>query len=145
MPDASAAKPNGAARALLHVAGLGLALRLLRLDLPILEFYGERQIQTAEITRNLWREGFGGFLFPHVYWQGREAVYFVLEFPLYNALVASLYALTGGVREVLGRLVSIAAWVGGPSPCTPWPGATSDRGPLWAPLRSSLSPRWGWS
>lgn len=89
---------------------VGLSLRLYKLDLPLLEFYPSRQIQTAEVTRNLYREGFA-VLTPTVHYLGPQNNLFLVEFPLYNLAVASLYWLGGGVDETFGRLFSILGFV----------------------------------
>lgn len=89
--------------------GIGLAVRLITLDLPILEGAYIRQIQTAAIARNLLDSGFD-VLHPQIDILP-EPRYFVLEPPLYNTAVAFLY-LIFGVHEYLGRLVSILAFCG---------------------------------
>ena len=48
---------------------IGLTIRLWKIDIPLLEFNPSRQIQTAEITRNLYREGFK-VLTPSVHYLG---------------------------------------------------------------------------
>ena len=93
---------------LLLILSIGLLLRLYKLDIPLLEFYPTRQVQTAEITRNLYNRGFN-ILKPEVGYFGPEYVPFLFEFPLYNFVVASIYLLTGPI-EIVGRLVSIAGW-----------------------------------
>jgi 4-amino-4-deoxy-L-arabinose transferase-like glycosyltransferase len=70
-----------------------------------------REAQTAMITRNLWRDGWSGLMMPRIDWFGNEPGYMLLEFPLYNALVAMAYAM-GGVREWLGQIVSLACSMG---------------------------------
>lgn len=88
----------------------GLAVRLVRIGIPMLEVAPTRQAQTAVIARNLWR-GEGDLFHPKVD-DLPEPGYLVLECPLYNAAVALLYRLTGGVHEWLGRLVSALCAVG---------------------------------
>ena len=87
----------------------GILIRLINIDLPILEGANTRQIQTASITRNLLANGFD-FLHPQVNFLP-EPRYSILEPPLYNTLVALLY-LPFGVHEYLGRLVSILSFAG---------------------------------
>jgi 4-amino-4-deoxy-L-arabinose transferase-like glycosyltransferase len=70
-----------------------------------------REAQTAMITRNLWRDGWSGLLMPRIDWFGSEPGYMLLEFPLYNALVAVLYAVFG-LHEWLGQLVSLTCSMG---------------------------------
>lgn len=87
----------------------GVLIRLINIDLPILEGANSRQIQTALITRNLLVNGFD-FLHPQIN-SLPEPRYYILEPPLYNTLVAFLY-LPFGVHEYLGRLVSILSFAG---------------------------------
>jgi hypothetical protein len=58
------------------------------------------------ITRNLYREGMNLWS-PRVDFIWQETDSLVLEFPLYNAIVALLYKIFG-LHEIIGRLVSIA-------------------------------------
>lgn len=88
---------------------LGLGLRLWRINIPLLEFYPSRQIQTAEITRNLYRESFN-ILKPNVRYLGPGPNLFLVEFPLYNSAVAVLYYIFG-LHEYLGRIFSVLGWV----------------------------------
>lgn len=92
----------------LVIFSIGLLIRLYKIDLPLLEFYPSRQIQTAEITRNLLREGFE-ILAPKVHYLGPGPGFFLVEFPLYNSAVAFLYSIFG-LHEYLGRLLSTAGW-----------------------------------
>jgi 4-amino-4-deoxy-L-arabinose transferase-like glycosyltransferase len=84
-------------------------LRLIGIDQPILEGAITRQIQTADITYNLFQNGFN-FLYPQISLLP-EPRYFILEPPIYNTVVAVLYKIFG-VHEELGRLVSIFAFAG---------------------------------
>jgi 4-amino-4-deoxy-L-arabinose transferase-like glycosyltransferase len=86
------------------------SVRFYKIDLPIMDFHAPRQIQTAEITRNLYRASHNVF-YPQVGFLGPEPRPFILEFPLYNAVVALLYGVTGGVDESLGRVTSILCWM----------------------------------
>jgi len=89
---------------------LGVVLRLHHITKPLGDHHSWRQTQTAMIAANLYRDGLN-------LWSPRVDFYctevcsetglLVLEFPLYNALAALLYKIFG-LREVLGRLVSIA-------------------------------------
>lgn len=92
---------------LLSIVLVGLALRLIAIGLPLLD---TRQAQTAAIARHLYRNGYN-VLYPQVDWLGSGPGYLVLEFPLFNLIVALLY-LPFGVHEVLGQLVSVTFWVG---------------------------------
>jgi hypothetical protein len=93
----------------LAVLILSVALRLHHVGKPLSDHHSWRQTQTAMIAANLYRDGFN-------LWSPRVDFYctevcsesglLVLEFPLYNALVAVLYKVFG-LREFAGRLVSI--------------------------------------
>ncbi len=84
-------------------------LRLICIGQPILEGANTRQLQTADITYNLFQGGFN-FLYPQISLLP-EPRYFLLEPPIYNVIVAALYTVFG-VHESLGRLVSIIAFAG---------------------------------
>lgn len=88
---------------------LGVLIRLIHIDQPILEGAATRQIQTAVVTYNLLINGFD-FLYPQTNLLP-EPRYFILEPPIYNFVVALLYKIFG-VHEYLGRLVSVSAFVG---------------------------------
>ncbi len=88
-----------------------IALRIVNLNLPLLEGTLVRQVQTASIAKNLYRDGFN-LLYSHTYFSGNSPSYLVLEFPLFNFLVALLYLLAGGVFEWMGRILSILFFTG---------------------------------
>lgn len=94
---------------LLLIILLGLGLRLYKLNLPLMEFYPSRQIQTADITRNFIKNDFNLFK-PTVTYLGRGYTPFLVEFPGYNFAVAAIYYFFG-VNEIYGRLFSLAGWV----------------------------------
>lgn len=73
-----------------------------------------RQIQTAMIARNFYREGFN-ILYPKMDFFGYAPGYVVLEFPLLNTLAALGYRILGGVYEWAGRLLSILFFAGAAS------------------------------
>ena len=66
--------------------GIGCLIRLIRIDMPLLEGAIGRQIQTAAITFNLFQNGFD-VLYPKIN-QLPEPRYFPLEPPVYNFIVA---------------------------------------------------------
>lgn len=90
---------------------LGVVLRLHHITKPLGDHHSWRQTQTAMIAANLYRDGLN-------LWSPRVDFYctelcsetglLVLEFPLYNVLVALLYRIFG-LREIFGRLLSIAS------------------------------------
>ncbi len=99
---------------LVAVLAIGVLLRLRHVTAPLFDHHSWRQTQTTMIARNLYREGFD-------LWSPRVDFYcaefcsesglLVLEFPLYNAIVALLYKLFG-LHDPLGRLVSLGFAVG---------------------------------
>ncbi len=89
-----------------------LALRLLRLDQPIVENYVGRQVPTAMVARNLDRGS--GFLYPQLD-TGPFPNLFLVEPPVFAALAVGLHRATGLAIEPAGRAVSafgitLAAW-----------------------------------
>lgn len=92
------------------VLGLAIGVLVYKRDMPLLDLSRSRQIQTADITRNFYRNGID-LLRPQATYFGPNPVNFIVEFPLYNAVVANLYQVSGGVNEVLGRTVSLFAYV----------------------------------
>ena len=88
-----------------------VAVRLVNINMPILEGTATRQVQTAMIAKNLYANGFNLF-YPQVDFLGPGPGYLVLEFPLMNLIAAVLYVLCGGVHEWIGRLISISFFAG---------------------------------
>jgi hypothetical protein len=82
------------------------AIRVIRLDQPILENYVGRQVPTAMVARNLARGS--GFLFPTLD-TGPFPSLFLVEPPIDGQVVAWLSSLTGIRLDSAGRLVSAAA------------------------------------
>ncbi len=70
-----------------------------------------RECQTAMVTRNLWRDGPVGLFYSRIDWFGSAPGYMMLEFPLYNAAVAVVYAVAGP-HDWLGRIVSVLCSLG---------------------------------
>ena len=90
---------------------IAVAIRLVNINIPILEGTATRQIQTAMIAGNFYLNGFN-FLYPQVDFLGPGPGYVILEFPLLNLIAAVLYVLCGGVHEWIGRLISISFFAG---------------------------------
>ena len=90
---------------------VSVAIRLVNINMPILEGTATRQIQTAMIAKNFYINGFN-FLYPQVDFLGSGPGYLVLEFPLLNLIAAVFYVLCGGVHEWIGRLISISFFAG---------------------------------
>lgn len=84
---------------------VGLCVRLIGLDEPLVDQQAWRQTDTAAIARNFYEEDFD-ILHPRVDWRGTTSGYVETNFPLYPFLVACSYAVVGGSYEWLGRLLS---------------------------------------
>ncbi|KKS42483.1 MAG: hypothetical protein UV05_C0042G0003 [candidate division CPR1 bacterium GW2011_GWA2_42_17] len=90
----------------LSIILLGLTIRLVNIGFPLLEYFPERQTQTAEITRNIYKNGWPDFWAPKVRYFTGYPIPYVLEFPLYNGIVAGLYYLFGP-NVIWGRIMSL--------------------------------------
>src|SRR3989344_1872458 len=99
-----------ASKLFLSIILIGLIIRVWNLDLPLLEFYPTRQVQTAEITQNLLKDNFN-FLYPRVDYFGPQNIYYLYEFPGYNLVVASFHKLLGNVNDINGRIISILSYL----------------------------------
>lgn len=89
------------------ILAIGLGLRLFRIDLPLATRAVDRELLTADITKALYVDGLT--IQELRRFSDPLNTPYILEFPTYNLIVASVYKLTGGVNEVWGRLVSVAA------------------------------------
>ena len=89
---------------------IGTLVRLINLNQPLLEFFPQRQTQTAEITRNIYVNSWPDFWTPKVRYFTDSPIPYVLEFPLYNGIVAILYHLFGP-NIIWGRIVSLTFFV----------------------------------
>lgn len=99
-------------RLLFWVILLGLSLRLYKIDLPMLDKKPQRELYTAEITRNIYFNNFD-ILHPMMKTVYSEPPgYMFSEFPVYNFLTALFYYITGGIHEIWGKLISVIASVG---------------------------------
>lgn len=94
---------------------LALALRLYKIDSPVADWHSWRQVDTAAVARNYTRTGIDLFnpkfddLSSIPSGQYNPEGYRFVEFPLYNALFASLrQTLPYLSLEIYGRLVTIA-------------------------------------
>ncbi len=90
---------------------IGLLLRLYNINLPLLDAKPHREIHTAEETRNLYYQPKTLFYPTSKLWAD-EPGYYIVEFPIYNSLVAAFYFIFGGVNETWGKVVSVIASVG---------------------------------
>ncbi|MBI3342079.1 glycosyltransferase family 39 protein [Candidatus Curtissbacteria bacterium] len=91
------------------IIAFGLLQRVYKIDLPLVDFYPTRQIQTANITKNLIEDKFN-FLYPRVDYYGPQHKYYLIEFPGYNLVVAYLSTILGSFGDWQGRIVSIASY-----------------------------------
>lgn len=107
-PSSGWRRPTVALVALLVLAA---AVHLLIADRLLLEGAAGKQTHTAMIARNLYR-GRASLLRPSVDDMGKPG-YFVKEVPLLPGLAALAYGLSGGVDERIGRMLSVAGWLGG--------------------------------
>ena len=89
---------------------LGIALRCVALNQPLVDAHLLRQCQTAAATKSMLAEP--GFpLSARIPWQGDLVTRFILELPLYNYLVIGTHHLTGHL-DLSGKLTSILLWAG---------------------------------
>lgn len=92
--------------------GIGFALRLLMLGMPLVEDNSQvRATQTATATQAYVQDGW----WPPATlanWRGDLEARFIQELPLYNYIVAALGVATGHL-DASGRLVSALMWVAG--------------------------------
>jgi len=84
---------------------LGLILRLIQVQAPILGVHSWRQADTAAMARHFALEGTPIWL-PQIDWSGASPGYVECEFPLYPYLLGQLYKLIG-LHEWLGRGLSV--------------------------------------
>lgn len=102
-------KPENENKILLALLLFGLIIRLYGLGLPLNDIYDTRQGLTAMVSRNFYENNFN-ILFPQIDNQGLPG-YYAQEFQIYPLIVSILYIFFG-IHEFLGRLVSIAFFLG---------------------------------
>lgn len=90
---------------------LALVIRLVMVWQPLVEVHTTRQVMTAMVARNFYYHGYNIF-YPELDAPGEGPYLYPVEFPLMPFITALLYGLTGGVHEVLGRLVAVAFSLG---------------------------------
>ncbi len=90
------------------VLALAAVLRLWNLDLPFIEPYNSlsRQAIVAGVARNFYQHGFN-FFYPEIDENGPGPYLYNAEMPFYSYLMALGYALVGGPKEWVARLVSV--------------------------------------
>ena len=87
---------------------VGVILRCIGIERPLLDAHHFRQIHTAILTKNLIEDGYP-WLKTRGDWKGFEDSTVVLELPLQMHLAARLSAITPNL-ETAGRLTAIAFW-----------------------------------
>ncbi|MET0183418.1 MAG: glycosyltransferase family 39 protein, partial [Caulobacterales bacterium] len=97
-PETALLSPR--ARLLLFLAiVLGIMIRTVAFDGPVLDHHFMRQSDTAAIARNFANEGMD-FFHPRIDWRGDTPGYVESEFPIYTYSVAVLYRLFGEHEEL---------------------------------------------
>jgi hypothetical protein len=84
---------------------VGLAMRLVGVDEPLIDQQAWRQADTAAIARNYFVEGYD-LLRPRIDWRGASSGVVETNFPLFPYLVACLYGVAGAAYEPLARSLS---------------------------------------
>ena len=87
------------------IVSIGLLLRLVNINAPVLGVHSWRQADTASIARNFLANNLI-FWQPQVNWSGSTNGLVECEFPLYQYLVAHLYKFFG-VNEIFARGLSV--------------------------------------
>ncbi|MFI5205322.1 MAG: ArnT family glycosyltransferase [Candidatus Paceibacterales bacterium] len=100
--------------ALILILAVSFAVRLYKIDNPIADWHSWRQADTAVVARNFYKYGYNPFLPKYDDMSGvaenpvpNPGRYRFVEFPIYNSTVYLAYALNGGVREELARLITV--------------------------------------
>ncbi len=139
--EARASRPLFAAVPWVLLIAVGLGLRLVAVDNPPLDAHHVRQSDTASIARVMCRESID-LLHPRIAWAGPSAGTVESELPLYAAMTALGWRVTGegsGVY-VWPRLLSVLWWALGGVALALWVRRRLD-GPAWpALLLYTLSP-----
>lgn len=95
------------------IVGLGLIVRLYRIDNAIADWHSWRQADTAAVARDFYEHGFNPFLpkyedMDDVSGKGQNlAHYRFVEFPIYNTLVYAAFLIHGGVNAETARVVTV--------------------------------------
>jgi hypothetical protein len=89
------------------VCALSLAVHAKGLRAPLLDYHYHRQVNTAAIARNYWREG-QPLLRPRIDWAGPADELAATELPVEMWLHGKLWPLFG-LGEAWGRVLSVAA------------------------------------
>jgi len=91
---------------------IAFTLRLYKIDRPIADWHSWRQADTAAVARNFIKEGYNPFI-PKFDDMSKQANgidnpkrYRFVEFPVYNSVVAAVWAFTG-VNDIYARLTTV--------------------------------------
>jgi 4-amino-4-deoxy-L-arabinose transferase-like glycosyltransferase len=84
---------------------LAVAVRLILIDQPYVDYWSWRQSDVAAIARNFFEHGFR-FGYPQIDWAGGSAGYVGTEFPILPFLAAICYTFAG-IHEWIGRSQSV--------------------------------------
>ena len=87
---------------------LGLILRTVALQQPLMDAMMYRQAQTASVTQGL-AEQPGWPIAANVHWLGDKQAKILLELPLYNYLVLGVNKIAGNL-DISGKLTSVLLW-----------------------------------
>jgi hypothetical protein len=87
---------------------VGVALRCVAVNQPLVDAHLLRQCQTAAATRSLIEEP-GFHLSSRIPWLGDQNARYILELPIYNYLVMGVYQLTGNL-DLSGKIMSVLLW-----------------------------------
>jgi 4-amino-4-deoxy-L-arabinose transferase-like glycosyltransferase len=90
---------------LIALAFVGVAIRVVNITQPFVDFWCWRQSDVAMIAENFYRNGLN-ILFPQINWAGSTPGYVGTEFQLVPFLAALLY-VPFGVHEWVGRAVPV--------------------------------------
>ena len=91
---------------------LAFAVRLYKIDRPIADWHSWRQADTAAVARNFIKDGFNPFIPKYddmsTQTNGLDNPnrYRFVEFPIYNAIIAAVWSLTG-INDTYARLVTV--------------------------------------
>jgi 4-amino-4-deoxy-L-arabinose transferase-like glycosyltransferase len=104
--------PSDAARGACHLTKIAIllwifavAVRLILIDQPYVDYWSWRQSDVAAIARNFFEHGFR-FGYPQIDWAGGSAGYVGTEFPILPFLAAICYKFAG-IHEWMGRSQSV--------------------------------------
>jgi 4-amino-4-deoxy-L-arabinose transferase-like glycosyltransferase len=84
---------------------IGLTLRLIHIDAPLLGYHAWRQADTASVARNFYMNGFNLF-YPQINWSPESTGYVESEFQIYPYVISILYYLFGE-NDIYGRILSL--------------------------------------